>query len=202
MSQTSSTSGGGQVATARRSQYTTRTILTAVALGAAIGVILIPMNFIQTAFTAAAPMAAVAIGGTWGMSSLIPLALLRRRGTGVIGGTAAGIVMIISPYGVFMVVMMLLWGILMELPFLVTRYRLWGWKMFTFVGLATGVASCALSIISLDLLSLDIATIVGICVIQILSFTAFALLSLAIARGLARIGITGGRRRVERSADA
>ncbi|MGB4777932.1 ECF transporter S component [Microbacterium sp.] len=177
-----------------RRRYTTRTILTAVALGAAVGVILIPINFAQGALTAAAPMVAVAIYGVWGMSALIPLALLRRAGTGVIGGTAAGIVTIISPYGVFMVIMMRFWGVLMELPFLVTRYRLWGWKTFTVAGIVTGAIACAMSIGSLNLLSMETGLVVGICVIQVVSFVICSLLSLAIARGLSRTGIAGGRR--------
>ena len=193
MSQEHQTTQGATAPTPRR--YSTRTILTAVALGAAVGVILIPINFAQSAVTAAAPMVAVAIYGLWGMSALIPLALLRRGGTGVIGATAAGIVTIISPYGVFMVVMMILWGLFMELPFLVTRYRLWGWKMFTVAGLISGVISCAMSTVSLNLFSMEPALVIGICAIQVASFVACSLLSLAIAHGLARTGIAGGARR-------
>lgn len=180
----------------RKPRYTTRTILTAVALGAAVGVILIPINFASGAVTAAAPMVAVTVYGLWGMSALIPLALLRRAGTGIIGSTAAGIVTIISPYGVFTVVMMVGWGVFMELPFLVTRYRLWGWKMFTVAGLITGLISCAMSIASLNLFSMETSLVIGICIVQTLSFLACSLLSLAIARGLARTGIAGGRRRI------
>lgn len=200
MGQTHPATVGEQAAVSPRRRYTTRTILTAVALGAAVGVILIPINFAQGAVTAAVPMAAVAVYGLWGMSSLIPLALLRRGGTGIIGGTAAGIVTIISPYGVFMVVMMVVWGVFMELPFLVTRYRLWGWKMFTVAGLITGLISCGMSIVSLNLLSMKAGVVVGICIVQVISFVVCSLLSLAIARGLARTGIAGGRRRVEANA--
>lgn len=198
---TQSVSQANPVATARpRRRYTTRTILTAVALGAAVGVILIPVNFAQGALTAAAPMLAVAIYGLWGMSALIPLALLRRGGTGIIGCTAAGIVTIISPDGVFMVLMMVGWGALMEVPFTITRYRLWGWKMFAVSGLITGLIACGMSVASLDMLSMETGLVVGICIVQTASFVACSLLSLAIARGLARAGIAGGRRRV--TADA
>lgn len=186
--------------TPKKPRYTTRTILTAVALGAAVGVILIPINFASSAITAAAPMIAVTLYGLWGMSALIPLALLRRGGTGIIGGTAAGIVTIISPYGVFMVVMMIGWGAFMELPFLVTRYRLWGWRMFTVAGLVTGLISCAMSTASLNLLSMETNLMIGICVIQTLSFVLCSVLSLAIAKGLARTGIAGGRRKMDRQA--
>ncbi|SJM58144.1 ECF transporter S component [Gulosibacter sp. 10] len=178
----------------QRRRYTTRTILTAVALGAAVGVILIPINFAQGAVTAAAPMVGVISYGLWGMSALIPLALLRRAGTGIIGSTAAGIVTIISPYGVFMVIMMLLWGVLMEAPFFVTRYRLWGWRTFTVAGMVSGVISLLGSTSSLNLLSMDTGVVIGIIGIQILSFVACSLLSLTIAKGLARTGIAGGRR--------
>lgn len=90
-----------------RRRYTTRTLLVAVALGAAVGVILIPANFASVAITATAPLVAVAVYGLWGMSALTPLALLQRPGTGLIGSTAAGVITIISPFGILMLVMMI-----------------------------------------------------------------------------------------------
>lgn len=178
----------------RRQPYNTRTILTAVALGAAVGVLLIPFNFAQDALIAVAPPLGTAIYGLWGISSLVPLAVLRKPGTGVIGGAAAGIVTIISPWGVFMVVMMLMWGVLMELPFLFTWYKFWGWKMFTIAGLITAAVNCWWSYGWLNMSSMATGTAVGVIVVQTLSFVLCSLASLWIAQKLAELGVNGGRR--------
>ncbi|MFV0434985.1 MAG: ECF transporter S component [Leucobacter sp.] len=188
-------SPAAQPVTKPRRRYTTRTILTAVALGAAVGVILIPINFAQAAVTTAAPILAVSIYGLWGMSSLIPLALLQRGGTGIIGGTAAGVVTIISPYGVFSLIMMVLWGVFMELPFLVTWYRWWGWKMFLIAGVVTGVIGAWMTFTQLNLASVDPGLATAMFIVAAVSFTVCSLLSWLIARGLERSGIAGGRRR-------
>lgn len=172
----------------------TSTILTAVALGAAVGVVLIPLNFVQGAITATMPLLAVALYGVWGMSSLIPLALQRRPGVGIIGGAAAGVVSSISPYGLAMVVMMLAWGVLMELPFTLSRYRHFGRTALLVAGVATGVVSTGMSIGMLDLTTLAPAMFVAVCLTQVASFVACAWASYLVAGALRRAGVSGGRR--------
>jgi energy-coupling factor transport system substrate-specific component len=183
-------------AAARRPRHSTRTIMTAAAVGAAVGIVLVPLNFAVTAVTATLPIVAVVVYGVWGMSALIPLALLRRGGAGVIGATAAGLVSSISPYGLVMVVMMLAWGVFMELPFAATRYRRFGRPTFLVAGVVTGALSCVMSIYSLDLLSMAPGTVAAICAVQLVSFVVCSLASLAIAARLGRAGIGGARRQV------
>lgn len=181
--------------TARRTRYTTRTIMTAAAIGAAVGVVLIPLNFVTAPIQATLPILAVAVYGVWGIAALVPLALLRRAGTGVIGATAAGLVSSISPYGLFMVVMMIGWGLFMELPFAMARYRHFGWRMFVAAGAVAGALSCAMSWAMLDLGSLSPTMAIAICAVQLASFVACSALSLVIAHALGRAGISGVRRR-------
>ncbi|MGB4777933.1 ECF transporter S component [Microbacterium sp.] len=176
-------------------RYTTRTILTAAALGAAVGVLMIPLNFAQNAIVATMPIAASAVYGIWGMAAMVPLALLRRGGVGVIGAAAAGIVNVVSPFGALMVLGMLMWGAVIELPFLLTRYRRWGWPMFVTAGIVAGVLSCASMTFALNLQGGEFCVLIGVYAAALGSFVGCSLLSLAIARALARTGITGGRTR-------
>ena len=176
----------------RRRRYSTRTILIAAALGAAVGVILVPVNLALIGFTTAFPPIASASFGLWGMAALMPLAVLRRGGSGVIGATAAGIVLIVSPGALLMVVVMAMWGAAMELPFFITRYRWFGWIMFTAAGVIAGFISCVISIYTYNLPSMDSGLVAFICIVQIVSFVAGSLLSLVVARALARAGIAGG----------
>lgn len=189
-----SISGHSSPIASRRRRYSTRTILIAAALGAAIGIILVPVNLVLVGFTTAFPPIASASFGLWGMAALLPLAVLRRGGSGVIGAAAAGVVLFVSPGALLMVVGMAMWGAVMEMPFFVTRYRWFGWIMFTAAGVISGLISCAISIYTYNLPSMDGGLVALICIVQIASFVAGSLLSLVVARALVRAGIAGGLR--------
>lgn len=128
------------------------------------------------------------------MAALVPLAVLRRGGTGVIGSTAAGVVASLSPYGLFMVLMMLGWGMLMELPFLLLRYRHFGWRAFLFAGALTGVIATAMTWTMLDLASMEPVVGIATVVVAMASFIGCAMLSWVIGKALAKAGIGDGRR--------
>ncbi len=179
---------------ARRPRYSTSTILTAVALGAAVGVVIIPLNIVTAMIGATLPVLAVSTYGIWGMSSLLPLALLRRPGVGVIGGAAAGVVSSLSPYGLQMVVMMLAWGVLMELPFAVLRYRRWSQATFLVVGGVMGVVTTGMSIVQMNLTTLAAPMLAAVCVVQVTSFVLCSWGSYRVAGAVARAGVVGGRR--------
>lgn len=117
------------------------------------------------------------------MAALIPLALLRRGGTGIVGSSAAGIVTIISPYGVFSLVMMVVRGVFMELPLMVVAYRRWGWPMFGIAGFATGLIGSWMTFTQLNLASAEPGLVTGILIVSTLSFIACSLFSYTIARG-------------------
>ncbi|MBY0690469.1 ECF transporter S component [Microbacterium marinilacus] len=163
----------------------------AAALGAAVGVVLVPVLF--AIMTAAAPMPALAgfTFGLWSMAALVPLAVLRRGGTGVIGAVAAGVVTMVSPAGPAMLMMMAMFGLLIELPFLVTRYRWFGLKMLLVSGVVLGALSCLLSVFTYDLPNMQPLLLTLVCAGQLVSAAAGGALSWLIARALRRAGIGG-----------
>lgn len=167
----------------------------AVALGAAVGVILVPVNFVLAALTTVFPVLPTLSLGLWGMATLMPLAVLRRGGVGIVGAAAAGFVLIVSPGALLMVVVMALWGSLVELPFFLTRYRYFGWKMFAFAGLIPGLVSALISMHTHNLLSMNPGFAIFVSSIGMASSIIGSLLSLGIAHSLARAGISGGHRR-------
>lgn len=181
----------------RRRRYGTRVIMTAVAIGAAWGLVQIPLNFVVNPIATALPVLAVASYGVWGMAALVPLAVLQRAGTGVIGSTASGVVASLSPYGLFMVMMMLGWGALMELPFLLLRYRGFGWPAFLFAGALTGVIATGMTWMMLDLGSLQPVVEISTVLVAMASFVGCALLSWMIGKALIKAGIGDGKRPIE-----
>ena len=172
-------------------RYTTRTILIAVALGAGVGVVLIPLNFASLAMTSTMPVVVSITYVVFGMAALIPLALLRLPGIGIIGSTAAGVVSALSPYGLMTVVMMFCWGILMEVPFVITRYRTFSMPMFFAAGTVLGIATCWMSYTMLNMAMMETTAVVFILAIQLASSIACTAGSLTVARALTRAGIAG-----------
>lgn len=175
----------------RRRPYPTRTILTAAALGAATGVVLAPVLFALTTIAAPVPALAGFSFGLWSLGALLPLVVLQRSGTGLIGAVAAGVVTAFSPVGAATIVLMGLFGALVEIPFLVTRHRWFGPRMLLGVGLLLGGLSCILSVFTYDLPSVQPALTWLVCIGQLGSAVAGSMVAWVIARSLRRAGIGG-----------
>jgi energy-coupling factor transport system substrate-specific component len=174
----------------------TRTILTAVALGSAVGVVLIPFNFVNIALSSTMPVLSAISYGVFCLGSLIPLAVLRTPGTGILGSAAAGIVSSLSPYGLMAAVTMIIMGILLELPFLITRYRRFGMPMFLISGTIIGIAICLLNYFGLNMAVMAKPVLVMVLVAQLVSVVIGFVASLLIARALGKagIGVSAARR--------
>ncbi|MGI5286455.1 ECF transporter S component [Nonomuraea polychroma] len=178
-------------------RFDTRTIMTCAAIGVATGLLLIPFNLLSVALTAAFPLLVTLIYGLWAVPALMGLAMLRRPGTGILTSTVAGLVgMPLSTYGWMMVVTMFLWGLIIEIPFAVTRYRVWSTPMFLVTSAIIGAMSGALLIVSLGGEQMSTATMVGAIVLATVSTPGFGYLSLLGVRALARAGVGGARRQV------
>ena len=187
------------VAEGRRTN--TRTIMVAAALGAAVGILLVPINIYSIAVTMTMPLLVTILYGTWGLAALIPLALLRKPGAGILGSTVAGLISVpFTSYGLMMVVMMLLWGVLMELPWIVTRYRLWSYKMFAISGAIIGVIMVAMSYMRIALDQMSPWVVAAVWATEIVSSMICFVASKAIAGALVRTGIMGPLAGVQHSA--
>lgn len=176
--------------------FNTRTIMTSAALGVAFGIVLIPVMMYNLAVTATLPVLAAAGYGVWGMAALVPIALQRRFGVGILASTVAGFVAgPVSGYGWAMGLMMLVWGLLMELPFIVTRFRRFSVWMFVIAGLIIGVLSAAFSYVPLGMEEMALGAVLFICASSVVSSVVCAVLSYVIARGLSKAGIGESGRR-------
>ena len=104
----------------------TRVLLSCAAIGVAGGLVAGASGYLAAAFAAFIPVLYGLTIGTHFLPSAVALALLRRPGVAVLAGFIAGLV-----------------GALLELPFLVTRYRNWSpWLYY----LAAGFAGVALAV--------------------------------------------------------
>lgn len=119
----------------RRSILSTRVLLSSAAIGVATGAILAPFTIWGTLMSTTAPLAYMALTGVWLLGPLISLAVLRRPGAALMTCVVVGLIQM--PFGgAGSILTMLMIGAAMELPFLVTRYRVWSWWLFSLSALA------------------------------------------------------------------
>ncbi|MCK0116453.1 ECF transporter S component [Isoptericola sp. S6320L] len=171
---------------------TTRYLMTCAAIGAALGVLLIPANFVSAPLAAAAPMAYAPMVGLWIIGPVLALALLRRPGAAVLTTFVAGVVSSASPVGVYSIVTCLMAGAAVELAFLVTRYRVWRPWLYYVDALVFGAAYIASGWVAFDMGSMAPAVLVTFMVLMLGSFLACTWLGLFLAGRLARAGVARG----------
>ena len=114
----------------------TRVLLSCAAIGVGGGLVAGASGYLAAAFAAFGPLLYGITAGTHFLPSVVALALLKRPGTAVLAGVIAGLVgAAFAPWWIGRFVGTgLLVGVLLELPFLITRYRRWDPWLFYVVG--------------------------------------------------------------------
>lgn len=120
---------------------TTRILLSCAAIGVGGGLVAGASGYLAAAFAAFGPLFYGVTVGAHFLPSIVALALLKRPGTAVLAGVIAGLVgAIFAPWWIGRFVGTgLLVGALIEVPFLVTRYRRWSPWMFYVAAVFSGV---------------------------------------------------------------
>ncbi|MGK9149040.1 ECF transporter S component [Plantibacter flavus] len=172
-------------------RLSTRLLMTCAAIGVAGGLVFVVSGYIGGAISATAPVLYGVIIGVYFLPGVVAQALLRRGGVALMTGLTAGLVSAaFSPqwffryFGAGLAI-----GLLQELPFAVSRYRVWkSWVFF----LAAGVAGVLFGGSVLVALGLEhfapLAQIVYIALF-VLSPIAFTAVGRGVAAALARAGV-------------
>lgn len=127
----------------------TRVLLSCAAIGVVGGIVAGASGYLAAAFAAFGPMLYGLTVGTHFLPSVVGLALLKRPGMGVLAGLIAGLVgAAFAPWWIGRYIGAgLLVGVLLELPFLITRYRRWdAWLFYAAAGFAGLVIAAAVFI--------------------------------------------------------
>ena len=129
----------------------TRILLSCAAIGVVGGIVAGASGYLAAAFAAFGPLLYGLTVGTHFLPSVVALSLLRRPGTGVLAGVIAGLVgTAFAPWWILRYLGTgLLVGALLELPFLLTRYRRWDAWMFYASAVFSGVIIAAAVFIGL-----------------------------------------------------
>lgn len=117
----------------------TRILLSCAAIGVGGGLVAGASGYLAAAFAVIGPLFYGLTAGSHFLPSVVALALLKRPGTGLLAGLIAGLVgAAFAPWWFWRYVGTgLLVGALLEVPFLIARYRRWDpWLFYVSGGLA------------------------------------------------------------------
>ncbi|MCD1569786.1 ECF transporter S component [Agromyces mediolanus] len=126
---------------APRTSTSTRILLSCAAIGVAGGVVAGGSGYLALVLAAIGPMFYGVTIGVHFLPSIVAFALLRRPGTALLAGLIAGLVgAAFAPQWLPRLIgTALLVGVLVELPFLLTRYRRWEPWLYYASGLTSGI---------------------------------------------------------------
>lgn len=119
----------------------TRVLLTCAAIGVGGGIVAAASGYFAFVMAAIGPMFYGVTIGSHFLPSVVGLALLRRPGTGLLSGLIAGLVgSAFAPMWLPRFIgTALLIGVLLELPFLMSRYRRWNAWLFYLSAVVSGL---------------------------------------------------------------
>lgn len=111
----------------RTTRYSTRLLLSAAAVGAAGGILVIIFNYALAWLPPSTLAYSVysATIGVWSLGPLVATALFRLPGIALLTSLFAGLVNLVAPAGFAQLPNFLIAGILLEIPFAVALYRRW-----------------------------------------------------------------------------
>ncbi|QTX04302.1 ECF transporter S component [Agromyces archimandritae] len=173
---------------------TTRVILSCAAIGVGGAIVAAGSGYLAAAVAAFLPAVYGLTIGTHFLPSVIALALLKRPGVAVLTGVIAGLVAsAFAPMWFLRFVGTgLLVGALMELPFLLTRYRRWSAWMYYVAAAVAGVLIGVPVAITFDADRFAPAVQVLYLAFFALSPLLFTWIGRLIAASLARTGVARG----------
>jgi len=185
-------------------RYSTRLLLSVAAIGAAGGVLMVGLNYALMAVPPSTLSYSIysATIGLWGIGSFIAVALFRLPGVAFLATVFAGVINLIAPMGLAQFTVVLAAAVIMELPFLLTLYRLWSDRFLWIVLPITAVALSTVYFLSCLLADAikpqEFFPWIAVGTIALTLLLAFGLtwLAIGVAARLQRAGL--GSRRTDR----
>ena len=175
--------------------WTTRDLLVTAVIGIVFGLIVAgAMNWSLILQAATTPLLGIALSNSvFVMAGMTAPYIVRRPGAAIISELITGIVM--SPFTVFgfMTIMgRLMEGVVYELPFLVTRYRRYGWLPMTLGGIFGGTAFFIMSFPIYSAQNLGTGLVIGLVLINMTSCAVGVALARQISNTIAKTGALNG----------
>jgi energy-coupling factor transport system substrate-specific component len=173
-----------------RQRASTRYLLTCAVLGVAGGLLTVGMNYASIGLAAVAPAFIAVTIGAWVLPSITGLALLQRPGAGFLIALLGGLINApLTPYGFAQLPTVVMVGLLSELPFAVTLYRVWAKRVFYIGYVILITAFSTLWLVAVDAAMSSPVVLVVLYALTALASAFFIWVALLLASRLRRAGV-------------
>jgi energy-coupling factor transport system permease protein len=178
---------------ARRNPYSTRLLLTCAAIGAAGGLLVVGLNYLSIGVSAVGLFVYGVTIGLWVLPVMIGQSLLRMPGVAMLISIVVALINApLSPSGFAQIQSVLLFGLAIELPFLLTIYKLRRTWFFWVAHPLSLVAASSTYFIAIDFASLAPWLSYVFWPLAVLSAFAFTALGLLVSSRLRKTGVVRG----------
>ncbi len=177
---------------------TTRLLLSCAAIAVAGGLVAAANAYLFNLLLAAAPMLLGLAAAGYFLPGVLALACFRRGGVGLVTSLIAGLVQApFVPTGIVSVSVFVIIGIAIELPFLLTRYRIWRAWLFYVMALWVSAFYSAYWFVAYDLVRTAVVMQVVLPIVLTLTLLAATWFARFLAVRLTRTGVFRGLQRPE-----
>lgn len=168
----------------------TKSLLISVAIGVAGSIVVVPLTYLQMVATLSHSYVVALTLGLWVIPCLLPLTIVKRPGASLIACGAIGVISATTtPYGLAAIPALLLEGVIVEIPFMVTLYRKWTTVQYYLSGMILGGFMGFMAPYTLGITTTDLTLQFGCMGIALASSLAGTWLCRVISSKIQRIGV-------------
>jgi energy-coupling factor transport system substrate-specific component len=167
-----------------------KALLTSVAIGIAGSIVVVPLTYLQIFATLSHCYVVALTLGLWVVPCLLPLAVVRQPGASLIACGAIGVISATTtPFGLSAIFALLVEGLIIEIPFIVTLYRKWTVLQYCLAGALLGCFMGFMVPFSLGVANVDLSLQLGCVGIALVSTLTGTGLCLSISARIRRTGV-------------
>ena len=142
------------------SKWSTRDLMVTIVIGLAFGVLMIPVTNLYAFIRASGPLAQTAVGSLYFVPVAFAAYVMRKPGVVILVSVISGLVVLVTPYGFYALLISIVTGVIGELVFwLLTRYRQVGLGRLLFFGALCGLLEFVVLLRALSSSQFEIAVL-------------------------------------------
>ncbi len=172
------------------SKWSTRDLMVTIVIGLAFGVLMIPVTNLYAFIRASGPLAQTAVGSLYFVPVAFAAYVMRKPGVVILVSVISGVVVLVTPYGFYALLISIVTGLIGELVFwLLTRYRQVGLGRLLFFGALCGLLEFVVLLRALGSSQFELAVLAMALGLSAITFAGCALIAKILADAVARTGV-------------
>lgn len=165
-------------------------MMVTIVIGLAFGVLMIPVTNLYAFIRASGPLAQTAVGSLYFVPIAFAAYVMRKPGVVILVSVISGLVVLVTPYGFYALLISVVTGVIGELVFwILTRYRQVGLGRLLLFGGLSGLLEFGVLLRALGSSKFELSVLVTALAVSVVTFAGCALIAKILADSVARTGV-------------